>query len=126
MSDQGASDDLRHMSAAIRLQREWLKASPSEREALRAQWPTLADALDALVWRPAPEGLGAGTPQAPVTPQNRSERAACAICERPTDDGHVHGMDEWFQHQQEQRRKARQAGDMHEPRPYPASGLHFE
>lgn len=74
----------------------WLKASPSEREALRAQWPKLADALDALTWRPAPEGVGAGTPEAPVTPHNRSERAA------------------------------RQAGDMHEPRPYPASGLHFE
>lgn len=74
----------------------WLKASPSDREALRATWPTLADALDALTWRPAPEGVGAGTPEAPVAPQNRSERAASA------------------------------PGDMHEPRPYPASRLHFE
>lgn len=96
MSDQGASDDLRHVSAAIRLQREWLKASPTEREQLRAAWPTLADALDALCWRPAPEGVGAGTPPAPVAPQGRSERAT------------------------------RQAGDMHEPRQYPASRLHFE
>lgn len=106
----------------------WLKANPSRREALRAQWPELAEALDALTWRPAPEGVGAGTPQAPVTAQNRSEGATCAICERPTTDGHTHSRAEWFAYRTAEMKanlEAKAPGDMHEPRPYPASGLHF-
>lgn len=115
---------------AGKIAKVWLKGTPSQREAVRAAWPELADELDETVWRPllpvgTPQGHNppTGTPDAPVAPQNRSEQAACAICQRPTDDGHVHGMDEWWQHQQEKRR--RQAGDMHEPRPYRGDRLQW-
>lgn len=46
--------------------------------------------------RPEPEGVDTGTPEAPIDPENRSERAT------------------------------RAPGDMHEPPPYPAHRLHFE
>lgn len=88
--------DLRIAAFGLTLVREWLAATPSDREALRVQWPALADALDGLTWHPAPPGVGTGTIEAPKHPQNRSERAAQA------------------------------PGDMHEPRPYPARHLHFE
>lgn len=103
----------------------WFRGTPSQREELRAAWPQLADALDAFTWPPTRKA-DTGTTEAPVAPQNRSERAACGICQRPTDDGHEHGRDEWYQHRQEQRRRRAQAGDMHEPPAYPASRLHFE
>lgn len=102
--------------------KEWLKADSVRREFMRGLWPALAEALDALTWRPAPEGIGAGTPEALVAPQNRSERATCAIDGRPTEDGHTHTRADWYEY----RRRTRAAGDMHEPRPYPASDLHFE
>lgn len=115
---------------ASKVLKVWLKGNPTQREAVRAVWPALANELDEMAWRPLlpvghPQGHNppTGTPEAPVAPQNRSEQAACAICQRPTDDGHMHGMDEWWQHTQEQRR--RQAGDMHEPSSYPGGRLQW-
>lgn len=74
-------------------------------------------------------GVGTGTPQAPASPQGWSERATCAIDRLPTDDGHTHTRAEWFAHRTAEIKanlEAKAPGDMHEPRPYPASRLHFE
>lgn len=66
--------------------------------------------------QPEPAGVDTGTPEAPVTLQNRSERARLARGGR----GEVDAKPGKYE------RATRAPGDMHEPPPYPASRLHFE
>lgn len=43
---------------ANRLVKVWLKADSGSRERLRRDWPELADAIDAITWRPEGEQTG--------------------------------------------------------------------
>ena len=124
MSDDGYGAQYERLAAfGLTLVKEWLAASPSEREDLRRRWPALADALDGLTWHPGPPGVGTGTPEAPKHPQNRSEGPQGTASDRARRARGGRGGD---LPEGKFERAARQAGDMHEPRPYPASRLHFE
>lgn len=121
-SERVDSAELRHVSAALVLAKLWPQGTPGQRENLRLAWPELADALDALTWRPAPEGTS-GMPEAPLSAQNRSERATSATASdraRRARGGRGGDLPPGkFE------RAARQAGDMHEPPEYPRSHLQF-